>query len=99
MINILLFEESVVIAIHLSSSLFSYTHPRKNGKSPHHSSEESVGSLGRNIPWNKVLVTNEMHQDLHRTRYAVYGNFNDGLAIRFRDGDQSSQHVMRNEPD
>lgn len=50
----------------------------------HHIIPRSVG--GPDTPWNKVLVTCQMHQELHRTRYAVYGNHNDGLAVRFRDG-------------
>ena len=71
----------VVIAIRLSSSLSHI--PGKTEK--HRIIPRSVGGL--DTAWNKVLLTNEMHQDLHRTRYAVYGNSNDGLAIRFRDGD------------
>lgn len=51
----------------------------------HHIIPRSVG--GQDTPWNRVLVTLKMHQELHRTRYAVYGNHNDGLTIRFRDGD------------
>jgi hypothetical protein len=71
----------VVTALNEASSL-SHT----PGKTEiHHIIPQSVG--GPDTPWNTVLVTTEMHQELHRTRYAVYGNNNDRLAIRFRDGD------------
>ena len=71
----------VVSAIKKASSL-SHT----PGKTEiHHIIPRSVG--GTETPWNKILVTIEMHQELHRTRYAIYGNPNDGLTIRFRDGD------------
>ena len=71
----------VVIAIKEASNL-SHT-PGKT--ETHHIIPRSVG--GPEASWNKILVTTEMHQELHRTRYAIYGNHNDGLAIRFRDGD------------
>lgn len=51
----------------------------------HHIIPRSVG--GTDVPWNRVLVTLQMHQELHLTRYAVYGDPNDDLATRFRSGD------------
>jgi hypothetical protein len=54
----------------------------------HHIIPRSVG--GPDVPWNRVLVTSKMHQELHRTRYAVYGDPNDHLAIRFYNGDPTS---------